>query len=430
MSYIYFYLIIYIFFLFLITYLVSKKQTSEDFLISGRNRSSLQIFASKFAATVGVAWFITYTGFAYEYGISVFILLAGTTTGYILFAFWAAPKIQKNSKEKKFYTIGDFVLDKTKSNTNFYFSNILSSIIQFSWLLVGIIGGAKIIADFGFISYPFAVIITSSVILIYLLLAGFKAVIITDAIQSVIIFLLLILITFFITSSHPISSLLQFENQKADLVVILGFFLFGFLAVFSSSDRYQLCYAAKNIKKLKKGIGFAIVPLLISAFSLLLIGTFMAINSPGLDSGLVFTEAMKNFLPDFLLPIGIVLFFAGLMSSVDTGVYAIASHYALSKKVKSIKSVRVATISLMLITTLFALLFSDIIDISIIAATVSLTLSFPIIYILFNGKNPKKFNTSILTSIIGLLLGLYLFGINPPIVLPTVIFGALGLLKK
>lgn len=51
---IYIYLGIYIVILLAISWWVSRKQSKEDFLISGRNRGGWQIFASKFAAAIGV----------------------------------------------------------------------------------------------------------------------------------------------------------------------------------------------------------------------------------------------------------------------------------------------------------------------------------------------------------------------------------------
>jgi len=64
---IYFYLGLYVFLLLIISYFISKKQDKEDFLISGRNRGSIQILFSKFATSIGAGFFITYTGFAYDF---------------------------------------------------------------------------------------------------------------------------------------------------------------------------------------------------------------------------------------------------------------------------------------------------------------------------------------------------------------------------
>lgn len=426
----YVYLIIYIISLLGISYIFSKKQSHEDYLIGGRNRGWWQIFLSKFAAAIGAAYFITYTGFAYEYGLGVFAMLLGIVIGYLLFAYWASPKIHAPSKRYKFYTIGDFVYYKTKSNLARRFTNWFSNVILFVWLLIGMVGGAKIIQEFGLLSYEMAVLVTSLVILSYLLLAGFRAVLMTDVIQSFIIFILLSLVTFAIIGGVNIGSLLDVKVGKVGFDIIFGFFMFGLLAVFSMANMYQLCYAAENSRKLKHGIGFSVFPILIMAFLLLLIGLFMAQNSPGLDSSLVFTEALKNFLPASMLPLAIVLFFAGIMSSEDTDIYAISSHYAIGKKGDAVKNIRLSTIFLVVIALVFSLLFRDIVDISLLAGGLAMILSFPMIYLIAGGNKSKKFFASIIWGLIALFIGFLIFGIEPIVAIPVLIFSCLGLLWR
>ena len=151
-------------------------------------------------------------------------------------------------------------------------------------------------------SYTFAVFLTIFIVLIYILLAGFRAVLITDIIQSFVIIILLILVTFWITGSMDIGTLLSVQTNTIDFGTAFGFFLFGLLFTFSIPNVYQLCYAAKDKKKLRRGIFLAVLPIFFVTFLILLIGLFMASQSPGLDTGLVFTEALKNFLqhPYFL----------------------------------------------------------------------------------------------------------------------------------
>jgi len=44
------------------------------------------------------------------------------------------------------------------------------------------------------------------------------------------------------------------------------------------------------------------VPILLTASALLFIGLFMHLQNPNLDPSLVFLEAIKNYLPETLLP--------------------------------------------------------------------------------------------------------------------------------
>ena len=427
---IYIYLGVYVALLFVISYFISKRQSKEDFLMGGRDRGGWQILFSKFAGSIGAGYFIMYTGFAYEYGLGTFAMLFGMLAGYLLFGYWAAAKIHKNSKRERFYTMGDFVHDKTKSVFSLKLANILSNLILFLWLVVGIIGGAKIISDFGLMSYSIAVLLTIAVVSVYIYLAGFKAVIVTDFIQALIILGLLCLVTFSIIGSGSLSEILSVPTGSVDIGAVVGFFLFGLLAIFSYSNMFQLCYAAKNERKLKHGIGLAVLPILIAGFFLLVVGMFMASQVPGLDSSLVFTEALKNFLPASLLPLGIVLFFAGIMSSADTNIYAISSHLIMNGKNAArapIKLIRVVMVFLMIVTTMISLIFTDIVDVSIVAGGLSLTLSVPIIYLIAGGKKAKRFVGSAIGALVGLVVGIAVLGIEPVIALPVLIGSVVGL---
>lgn len=424
------YLAVYIGLLFLVSWRVSRKQDTEEFLIAGRNRAGWQILASKFAAAIGAGYFITYTGFAYEYGIGVFAILLGIVVGYLIFAYWAAPKIALHSRAGRFYTIGHFVLSRLNNHKAQYVSDILASVILFGWLLVGIVGSGKIIADFGLLSYPWAVILTSAVVLGYLWLAGYRAVILTDVVQSMILLILMLIVTFGIIGQGQFS-FASLGAGSVGLTDAIGFFLFGVLATFSYSDRYQLAYAAKDESSLKHGMGLAVIPILIVASLLLIIGVFMADHAPGIDTGLVFTEALKNFLSPELVPIAIVLFFAGVMSSADTNIYAISSHYALSVgNGDYIQILRRAMLGLTGSVAIIALAFSDIVDVSILAGAVSLTLSWAMIYLLAGGTSSSRFLGSVVGAVAGLVLGIVFIGLDPALALPIVVCGALGLLYK
>lgn len=425
------YLGIYIGALLLIAYHISRKETSEDFLIGGRNRKGWQILLSKFAGSIGVTWFVTYTGYAYEYGLGLYLAIAGFIVSYVIFAYWAAPRIHRHSKTEKFYTQGDFVFYSTKNRFTKLLTNTITSLTQALFLLVGIVGGAKIMSHFGTLSYEAAVVLTSSVVLGYILLAGFKAVIATDILQSGIILILLGFLTFVMIRHVDFGTIVSVQTDTMSAGIAFGFLLYGLGSVFCGADRYQLCYAAKDAKRLRRGMAYAVVPIVITASLLLLIGMFMKLQSGSLDSGLIFLEAMRQFLPASLIPIGIVLFFAGLMSSTDTSIYAIASHYVFSKRgSQSIRHIRIATIVLVIIISLAALLFRDIIDITVVAAALMLTLTFPMIYIIAGKKSSQRFIGSVCGGIIGLLVGVTLLGTEPSIMLPVLLGGALGLLYK
>ncbi len=428
MSVIYIYLGLYVLLLLSIALYVARKENKEDFLISNRDRAGWQILLSKFAGSIGATWFITYTAFAFEYGLAIYGILFGFVLGYFSFAYWAAPRIYEYSREKKFYTQSDFVLHATGSRRASDFATIITILMQFLWLLTGVVAGSQVIAYFDLLSYEFALVLTLSVILLYTFIAGFKAVVITDIFQSIIIFLLLVGLSFVIFGGNSFGEILSVETESLGVGTLLGFLIYGSVSVFALADRYQLCYAAKDLKSLKRGMGFAIGPLLVAAFFLVLIGLFVRGQNPGLDPGVVFIFALESFLPLALLPLAVVLFFAGLMSSADTSVFAIASHYTfLKKKRMSVSAIRLYTAGTLLLVLVFAYFVRDVVALTVFAAAFGVTLSLPMMYLISGGRRSGMFFSSLLGSLFGLLLAVLLIGVDPAILLPVVFGGGFGL---
>ena len=430
MENLYLYLGSYILLVLGISFWISKKNSDEDFLIAGRDRKMVQILFSKFATSVGVSWFITYTGYAYLYGFSVLTIIPGFIISYFLFAYWAVPKIYKDSQKEKFYTQGDFVLSKTKSTFDKQFIDWSGIIINIIWLLVSIIGGAKIISFLGILSYEGALLTTSSVILIYILLSGYKAVIITDLIQALIVLGLFGVILFYLLQINNLTTIVSENTGSIEIGTAIGLFIYGIFSLFSLPDRYQLTFSAKDADEAKKGMALAIIPITIMILLLLLIGLYVHSLNPNLDPDLVFIKFFFEYLPESFISIGVILFLAGLMSSADTGVYNITSYIAFlkNKNGDKVKQIRILTICLILLITIIAYFVRDIIGVTIFAAGVTLIPSIAMIYIISWGKNSKRFSAMVIGGVAGLIFGISLFGLTPSIALFPIIFALFGFL--
>jgi len=426
---IYIYLGIYVAALIGLSWFISRRENDEGFLIANRDRKWWVIAISKFAGAIGIGYFVAYTGYAYEYGLGVYAIILGTFLGYMLFGLWAVPRVYAYSREKRFYTQGDFVAHATQSNAAKQLTNWVANLILFGWLMVGIVGGAKIISHFGLMSYEIALVATVFIVTSYILLAGFKAVLTTDIFQAIIIFILIAVLTWVIIGGVGIGAILSAQTGSIDVFTTIGFLLFGIFGVFSASNWYQLVYAAKDKRAGSFGIASAIIPIIAVATLLLMIGMFMFLQNPNLDSGLVFIEALGQYLPAGLLPIGIVLFFAGLMSSADTNIYAIASHYVLSRRSRRpVHDIRIVTVVLGVASIIIGFFFRDIVDLTILAAGFTVVLSVAMIYIISNGINKYRFIGSVIGGIAGFLIGLVIFGIEPVVILPILVGSLLGLI--
>ena len=428
----YLYLLVYIFLIIGVSLYISRTSTSEDFLIGGRDRNSLAILFSKFAGAIGVSTLITYTGYAYTFGWGLFAMSIGSVVGYLIFAFWAAPKIKRLSLKGQFYTQGDLPSFVTKNKNTAVITNLTTIVVQFFWVVLSLAGGAKIIAFFDIFSYETALLITTGVVLIYVLLSGYKAVIITDIIQALIIIVFLIIVIYGVIDIPNLTDVIYNSTpEKVSLGSVIGLILYGGFSVFGMADRYQLCYSAKNEKSLKLGLGLAIVPVLFISLMLLLIGLYVFQQIPSLDPDTVFVYAMKHFLNPSWLPLLLILFFAGLMSTADTSIFAVASHSIFNtKKEHKITRLRYATILTVIIAFIFAYFWRDIVEITIVGAALRMTLSVAMIYVIKGNNNSGRYAASAIGGIVGLLIGLLVFGPKPTIAIMVLLGSLLGLLYK
>lgn len=427
--------ILYSLFLIGLSYFYGRQATQEEYLLSGRNRPTLHILASKFAGAVGVSTFITYTSYAYKFSaLGVIPLILGASVGYLGFAYWAAPKIKRFSLGQQFYTQGDLVRFITINENSRLLTNTLTIGVQFFWVLLALVGGAKIIAYFNVLSYETALLSTTLVLLCYLLLSGFKAVILTDVVQTVIILVFLAFLVLMVLWNRQVivsELLLTAPPQQVGLGNIMGLLLYGGLSVFGLADRYQLCYAAKDEDAAKRGMALAVVPVFVVIFLLLIVGLSALEQTATLDPDEAFLYAMEQFLTPLWYPVLLLLFFAGLMSSADTNIFAIASHAAfLSPTKDKVKATKQFTVLVIMAATLIAYFWRSIVDISVIGAALRVTLAIPMIYIISRGNNTGRFMTSTFLSVLAFLGGWISFGAEPIIILFIILAGLLGMLYK
>ncbi len=435
---IYIFISIYVILIIGISYFYSKNGSDEDYLISGRDRNEFNILASKFAGAVGVSTFITYTSYTYKFGPwGVIPLILGVVVGYSVFAFWAAPKIKQFSTiGQQFYTQGDLVRFITNNNTTSLLTNGITISIQFFWILLSLVGGAKVIAYFDLLTYEVALIFTASIVLLYILFSGFKAVIITDVFQSIIILILLGIIVYSVLSNDQFSIPELIATPPLEPVKtkdIIGLMLYGSLSVFGLADRYQLCYAAKDVQAAKRGMSWALIPIIIIVFLLMFVGLAALKQNNALDYDNAFIYAMQNLLSPSFYPVLLVLFFAGLMSSADTNIFAVASHTSLTlapNAPNKVQNTRWITVLVVLLATGIAFVWQSIVDITIVGAAMRITIAIPMIYIISRGNNTGRFIACTLGGVLGLMVGLILFGAQPSIVLLVLLGAILGLLYK
>lgn len=316
-------ILIYFIILFLIGSILSRKETLEGFLIADRKVRWLTLSASISAGFVGGGFIAGVISWSFLYGFSVMWIIVGMPIGFLLLMLFSN-KIKKLSDEERFYTFSDFIYSKLGKN-----SGILSSFIIFiyffAWLLLQFVVGGLILSSISGLSYFYSVLIMDIVILIYLYLAGFKAVVRTDLFQFLLILILLgSTIVFFSNGVNIETSQLSLLSGTGGIKYILGFLIIGIFVTMMSGDVWQRIYAAKTKRDLKLGLIGAAVIMLIIGTIITLIGVIIKKEYPSINSEEAIIYGFKHILPSSFMWIGLVVLFSSLMSTADTLIFALS----------------------------------------------------------------------------------------------------------
>ena len=329
-----------------IGYIVSRSTHSPtDFFLANRSLKAWVTAVSSTASSES-AWAVLGTvGLAYKDGLSALWFFPGCLLGYGLNWFFVAERLRKYSREKKIITIPDYL--ETHFTDNTHLIRIISVIIIFACMM------AYIAAQFLAIGKTFDAIfdiphlvsipIGGTIIIIYTMMGGFRAVAWTDFIQGLIMVVGLVILSLTaVLELGGFSVITQKVNEVAptaltlmggktipvflgSMVGLLGIGL-GYPGQPHVITRYM---AAKDSKTIKKGMWIAFGWGTLMYSSAILLGICGQVLFPGLvDAEHLFPIAAENLLPVFFTAIVLTGVLAAIMSTVSSQIIVAASAIA------------------------------------------------------------------------------------------------------
>jgi len=338
--------IVYVGIMLWIGYTVSRSTYSPtDFFLANRSLKAWVTAVSSTASSES-AWAVLGTvGLAYKDGLSALWFFPGCLLGYALNWFFVAERLRKHSREKKTLTIPDYL--ETHFTDNTHLIRIISVIIIFACMM------AYIAAQFLAIGKTFDAIfdiphlvsipIGGTIIIIYTMMGGFRAVAWTDFIQGLIMVVGLVVLSLAaVIELGGFSVIAQKVNEAAptaltlmggktipvflgSMVGLLGIGL-GYPGQPHVITRYM---AAKDSKTIKKGMWIAFGWGTLMYSSAILLGICGQVLFPGLaDAEHLFPIAAENLLPVFFTAIVLTGVLAAIMSTVSSQIIVAASAIA------------------------------------------------------------------------------------------------------
>lgn len=357
-----------------IGYVTSRSTSSPaDFFLADR---SLKAWVTAISSTASSesAWAVLGTvGLAYKDGLSALWFLPGCLLGYAINWFLIAERLRKYSHEKQALTLPDYLESHFKDTSNVL--RIISVVIIFSCMMAYVAAqftaiGKTFDAIFG-IPHILSITVGGTIVIVYTMMGGFRAVVWTDFIQGLIMVVgIALLASVAVWSLGGFSGMIREVQQTSpetlawmggkstaaffgSMVGLLGIGL-GYPGQPHVINRYM---AAKDTKTIERGVWIAISWGLLIYLSAIVLGVAGNALFPGLeDPEHLFPKAAEALLPSVVTAIVLTGVLAAIMSTVSAQIIVAASTVAhdvytkiLNRTLSNKKILRVSRLTILIL---------------------------------------------------------------------------------
>lgn len=379
-----FFLLLYIAAVVAIGIISSKKENEEGFMIAERKVEGFQVAATMSAGFFDGVTLAVYLAYIYQYGFSAIWLFVGLAIGFLLLRKYAW-KIKQKGDEVRAYSMPEYFYRILGKRNGLAFSFLL--VFEFFlFLVVNLIISGKVLSTIFPISYPIAVLIGGAVVLTYLLLAGFKAVVRTDFFQLIIMFVMSLSVGIFLfgKTNIPVS---EFNLGTLGIGNIIGFLVLAGFGIMVAPDLWQRIFATKDEENLRRGLGYSAVILPVLAIVISVVGLATKQFFPGIAPEDALVTGFSHLLPFGLKEFGMVLLYAVSLSSTDTAAFVVSSiltrdlkNYSQKYSEESMKKLtRFFMVLFIILAVLVGVFYQNILALGFSFASLNLML-FPIVF--------------------------------------------------
>lgn len=326
--------IVYMIIVFLIgVYFYRKNKSREDYYVGSRSIKASHVGLSVVATDVGGGFSIGLGGLGFTMGLSGSWLLFTGLIGAWLAAVFVIPRLKKVDVKHGMLTYPDY-LRHIFGNKTALIAAIISGVGYMGFTGGQVLAGAKLSAGTLFSDLPisidpmiFSVIIIATIILLYTVMGGLKAVIYTDTFQWIV--LLTGLIFFAIPFAvHDLGGIFGLKNHlpaeymsltNVTWVQIVNWFVTIIPIWLIGMTLYQRMYACADEKQAKRAWYIAgIFEWPIMAFTGVILGMCGRVFFPESEPELALPRLLQEVLPVGVKGIVIAAYFSAIMSTADS----------------------------------------------------------------------------------------------------------------
>jgi len=338
-------LFVFLIILFMIGFWANKQvRTSNSFLqeyfLGGREMGGFLLAMTMMATYGSASSFIGGPGVSYSLGLGwVLLAMAQLPAGYFVLMI-LGKKFAIISRKYEAITLIDFLKKRYNSNVVIFISALSIIVFLFASMTAQWVGGARLIESLTGLNYTVALFIFAVTVLIYVIIGGFRAVALTDALQGTIMIIgtIILLIGTIIAGGgidNIMSSLLN-ENPKmlspfgsddslTPLYVSTFWILIG-LGVIGLPQIAVRAMSYKDSKSLHRAIIIGTFGIGTIMFGMHLIGVLARPVIPGIEiADTVMPTLTLEVLPPVLAGIVLAAPMAAIMSTVNALLMLVSS---------------------------------------------------------------------------------------------------------
>jgi len=339
-------LVIYVAILFLIGIFASRRiKSMSDFYVGGKNIGYWAVAFSA-RATGESGWLlIGLTGMGALAGLSAYWVVVGELLGVFVSWFFMAKKFKRRTDKYNSITVPDYLEShfKTKTHKLRIIAASVLSIFVIIYVSSQLDATGIAFESMMDIDYYWGILIGFVIVLAYIFIGGFVAVVWSDLFQGLLMFfglLLLPIVVFFsmdysggiVEGLHAIDPALTHiwggsDDPWMNLFTILGFSMIG-LGFLGSPQVYVRFMSVKSVAEIDKGKWVAIFFTLLTDAAAVTIGVLARLlftesgQDPELTFGVGASDVLnimtENFLPLILVAIFVAIVLSAIMSTIDS----------------------------------------------------------------------------------------------------------------
>lgn len=338
-------LLLFLIAIFMVGLLSSRKMRTgtnflNDYFLGGRELGGF-VLAMTMVATYGSASsFLGGPGTAYTVGFGwILLAMAQVVTGYFVLLI-LGKKFAILARRYNAVTMIDFLKVRYNSPAVAILSAIAIIVFLFSAMTAQWVGGGRLIESLTGLQYTTSLFIFAIAVLVYVIIGGFRAVVLTDAIQGAIMVVgtLVLLIGVIIAGGGVEQIMADLLNENPRLVTPFGadgslsaayvssFWILVGVGVVALPQMAVRAMSYKNARSMHRAL---VIGTIVTGFIMLnmhLIGIFARPVMPGIDVGdKVIPLIALEVLPPWLAGIVLAAPMAAIMSTVDSLLLLVSS---------------------------------------------------------------------------------------------------------